>query len=288
MVDRDNKNTQQIEYWNGTAGVSWSERDDEMDAMLRPLGETAIDRAAPLSGESVLDIGCGCGATTLLLAERVGAQGAVLGVDISGPMLAHASSKIGFGKTSERADVAFVQADAAAHDFPVATYDLLFSRFGVMFFDDPSAAFANMRKALKPGGRLTFLCWGPMQENEWITLPMREAMALLPASQPTDPRDPGPFAFSDTNYVKQILSDAGFHDIQIEATSPIMKMGRGRSIEEMAEFFMDMGPVSRALQGQEEHLRAPIRDVIVNAIKDRYINGVLELNGQCRVVTAKN
>jgi len=127
-----------------------------------------------------------------------------------------------------------------------------------------------------------------MQENEWITLPMREAMALLPAPQPMDPRDPGPFAFSDTRYVKQILSDAGFHDIHVEATSPVMKMGRGRSIEQMAEFFMDLGPVSRALQGQEEHLRSTVRDVIVNAIKDRYIDGVLELNAQCRVVMANN
>jgi SAM-dependent methyltransferase len=279
-------NAQQIEYWNGEAGANWSERDAEMDAMLRPLGLTAIDIAAPVEGEQVLDIGCGCGSTSLVLAQRVGTDGAVLGVDISAPMLALASEKRSSLPDEQRWSVNFSQADAAHFEFPKATFDLLFSRFGVMFFEDPTLAFTNMRTALKPGGRLAFLCWGPVAENEWITVPMRAAMALLSPPQPMDPREPGPFAFADTDYVSDILSSAGFVDINFEATTPTMKMGKGRPVEDTAEFFMDMGPVARALTPSDDSMRTAVRDAIVATISDRYVGDALELQGRCWVVTA--
>ncbi len=279
-------NAQQIEYWNGDAGANWSERDAEMDAMLRPLGLTAIDIAAPVAGEQVLDIGCGCGSTSLVLAERVGTDGAVLGVDISAPMLALAEEKRASLPGDQRSAINFSQADAAYFEFPAAKFDLLFSRFGVMFFEDPTLAFTNMRTALKPAGRLAFLCWGPVIENEWITVPMRAAMTLLSPPEPMDPREPGPFAFSDQDYVSDILSTAGFVDVSFEATTPTMKMGRGRTVEETAEFFMDLGPVSRALDGQEDSRRVAVRDAIVATISDRYVGDALELQGRCWVVTA--
>ena len=282
------ENAEQIEYWNGQAGENWTDRNDEMDAMLRPLGAAAIERAAVTSGEHILDIGCGCGGTTLDLVSSVGTSGRVLGVDISEPMLALANSKIQqLPETLQRAP-SFQLADASTYDFPGGSFDLLFSRFGVMFFADPTAAFANMRSALKPGGRLTFLCWGPPNENDWIMTPLMAAREHLPPTDPMDPKAPGPFAFSDQAYVTDILSVAGFSHISFEATSPVMNMGRGQTLEETAEFFMELGPVSRGLVDQADSLRALVKGAIVEAIADRYRDGFVEMGGRCWIVTAEN
>jgi SAM-dependent methyltransferase len=286
-LEAEGPNAQQIEYWNGEAGEHWSERDADMDAMLRPLGVTVIDRAAPVEGEQVLDIGCGCGATSLLLAERVGQAGHVLGVDISAPMLSQAQGKLESLEQGERPSIAFEQADAATFAFPPGGFDLLFSRFGVMFFADPAAAFTNMCQALKPGGRLAFLCWGPVEENEWITVPMRAAMAHLPPPEPMDPRDPGPFAFADADYVKEILGSAGFSDIDLEVFTPTLRFGQGRTVAETADFFLDIGPTARALDGQPDSLRNTVKDAIIDSISGRWAGDALELGGRCWIVTAR-
>jgi SAM-dependent methyltransferase len=209
-------------------------------------------------------------------------------VDISAPMLAQAQVKLASLAAEERPVLAFEQADATTFTFPQAAFDLLFSRFGVMFFADPIPAFANMRTALKPGGRLTFLCWGPLEENEWITLPMRAAMAHQPAPEPMDPRDPGPFAFADREYVTEILSSAGFANIELETFTPTLKLGRGRTVAETAEFFLDLGPTSRALAGQADTLRQTVKDSIITSIEERYVGDALELAGRCWIVSARN
>jgi SAM-dependent methyltransferase len=282
------ENAEQIEYWNGQAGENWTRRNDEMDAMLRPLGAAAIERAAATGGEHILDIGCGCGGTTLDLVSCVGHSGRVLGVDISEPMLALARRKIQGLAEGLQGVPSFQLADASNVDFPSGSFDLLFSRFGVMFFTDPAAAFANMRAALKPDGRLTFLCWGPPAENDWIMTPLMAAHAHLPPTEPMDPKAPGPFAFADTKYVTDILATAGFSNIAFEATSPVMKMGRGQSLGETAEFFMELGPASRALVDQPDSLRETVKAAIVEAIADRYRDGFVEMGGRCWIVTAEN
>ncbi len=280
-------NAEQIEYWNGEAGATWSERDGEMDAMLRPLGEAVIDRAGLTAGEKVLDIGCGCGATSALLAERVGPGGCVLGVDISAPMLERAREKLATLPPDTRQVLAFEQADAATFKFAPAHFDLLYSRFGVMFFDDPTAAFANMRTALKPGGRVALLCWGPLEENQWIKVPMGAAMAHLPPPEPVDPRAPGPFAFADADYLTGILDAAGFTGIDLEPFKPTLQFGRNKSVEETAGFFLDIGPTARALAGQADTLRQTVREAIVAAISPHFVDGVLELAGRCWIATAR-
>ena len=167
-------NATQIEFCNGETGHNWVTHDALMEAMLQPLGESVMDTLAPQTGEHVLDIGCGCGHTSLSLAKRVGAEGSVTGVDISTPMLAVASHL-----AAEHSSIQFVEADAQTHAFAPERYDVVFSRFGVMFFEDPVAAFASIWSALRTSGRLAFCCWQPRAVNPFMTLPAMAALELL-------------------------------------------------------------------------------------------------------------
>jgi SAM-dependent methyltransferase len=202
-------NTAQVEYWNAAAGLTWARFQESLDAQVSPLGEAAMAALAVEPGERVLDIGCGCGQTSLQLAERVGPSGAVLGADISAPMLAIARGR---GAPSQ---VRFAELDVQEGDFGEQKFDAAFSRFGVMFFSDPVAAFANVLGALKPGGRLGFVCWRPLAENIWMRAPMEAARELLPESPPGDPHAPGPFAFADAARVRELLWQAGFTAIGV-------------------------------------------------------------------------
>ncbi len=213
MTDATGPNADQVAYWNASAGPSWVAAQAVLDAQLKDLGLAAITALAPKVGETLIDIGCGCGDTTMELAQRVGPAGAVVGVDISKPMLELArarASGAGFRQ------IAFLQADAQTHAF--APVDGAYSRFGVMFFEDPPAAFANVRKAFRPGGRLAFVCWRAMAENAWMFhRPAGGGAAdLFPATTPPTPGAPGPFAFADPKRVRGILEAAGFGDIAIE------------------------------------------------------------------------
>ena len=205
------RNTDQAAYWNGPAGRRWMDRQDTQDVLLAPISELLFDRAHPGKGERVLDIGCGCGATSIELARRVGPTGYVLGVDISEPML---------GRARERAPadlpLEFVLADATVHAFEPGRSDLLFSRFGVMFFADPAVSFANMRKALRTGGRLVFACWREPRKNPWMMIALQEAYKHVPRLPEMGPDDPGPFAFASEQRVRRILSEAGFSSIAME------------------------------------------------------------------------
>lgn len=241
MTETSGQNAAQITYWNESAGAAWVAGQAMLDAQLEQLGLTGIEALAPRAGETVIDIGCGCGATSLELARRVGPSGAVVGVDISEPML---------GRARERADAAglaqttFVQADAQTHALPAA--DAAFSRFGVMFFEDPPAAFANVRKALGPTGRLVFVCWRAMAENPWITLPMAAAASLLPPpAPPPQPGAPGPFAFADGEHVRGILRAAGFGDIKIEPHN--QKMG-WPDVDTALQIALQAGPLGAILR----------------------------------------
>ena len=193
MAPAESNNAAQVAYWNDKAAVTWTALQDRLDAMFAPLTLRALDAASPKPGDHVVDIGCGCGATVLELASRVGPEGSVLGVDVSKPMAARARERIAAAKLGN----AQIQvSDASVHNFEAGRADLLFSRFGVMFFADPSAAFTNLRRALRPGGRLLFAAWRPMAENSWFSVPLAAAADLLPPSPPLEPDAPGPFAFA--------------------------------------------------------------------------------------------
>jgi len=235
-LDPDGPNAAQVAYWNETAGPSWVAMQDDLDRELRELGLAAMAALAPRAGERLIDIGCGCGATTLELARRVGPDGGVLGVDISAPMLGVARER---AAAEGLAQASFLQADAQVLAFePV---DGAFSRFGVMFFEDPVAAFANIRAAVSPRGRVAFVCWRALGENPWMTVPMAAILPLLPAPPPPPaPGAPGPFAFADRDRLFAILRDAGFADISIEPLDAQVAWG---DLDTATRLAMRLGPV---------------------------------------------
>lgn len=235
-------NAAQINYWNATAGQTWARHQAQLDRQIEPLGLEALRALGAQAGERVLDVGCGCGQTTLELAERVGATGAVTGVDISSPMLAIAQARpVPEGATQPR----FLECDAQTADLGQGQFDAVFSRFGVMFFSDPVAAFANLRKALISNGRLTFVCWRPFQENVWMQAPMEAALPFLPASPPMDPTAPGPFAFANPDRVRSILSEAGFSDVTLHAFNTSIG---GSSLEQTVDLAFRVGPLGAVLR----------------------------------------
>jgi SAM-dependent methyltransferase len=232
-------NEDQIRIWNDKAGHNWTQLQARMDENLSRIHAAVMAFANAQAGEAVLDIGCGTGTTTLALADAVGASGSVLGVDISQPMLTLAKSR-----AAGRANVRFERADASAYPF-TQQYDLLFSRFGVMFFDDPVTAFANLHRAVRPGGRLAFVCWRTAPENLWATAPLAAAKPFLPEQPPSDPYAPGPFAFADPQRLLSILSDVGFHDVQTRKHDDVMPMGR--DLDVIAGQILQIGPLARAV-----------------------------------------
>jgi ubiquinone/menaquinone biosynthesis C-methylase UbiE len=262
MTDQPNTaqpNTAQIDYWNDTAGQTWASLQALLDRQIAPLGEAAMAALDPRAGERILDIGCGCGDTTLALALAVGPQGRVLGADISKPMLEVARGRL---KTAGLEQASVIEADAQAEDFGAGEWDGLYSRFGVMFFADPPAAFANLAAALKPGGRLAFVCWRPLTENPWMTVPLAAALKHLPEPEPTDPLAPGPFAFADPERVRGILAGAGFRDIVL---TPHDQAIGGNALEDALVAARKVGPAARLIAehpDKREAVLASIREVL--------------------------
>jgi len=276
-------NATQIEFWNGETGHNWVTHDALMEAMLQPLGETVIDILAPQPGEHVLDIGCGCGHTSLSLAQRVGTEGSVTGIDISAPMLAVASHLAG-----ERTSIQFVEADAQTHTFEPEHYDVVFSRFGVMFFEDPVAAFANIRSALSTSGRLAFCCWQPRAVNPFMTVPAMAALELLPAPPEMPPRTPGPFAFEEADYVTNVLTSAGFGNVAVTPLRQPLTFGRGLSLTDIVERLVQIGPIAQMVREAPEDLQQPVRDKVVDAVKPFYNEDKgMTLDGQFWQVAAR-
>jgi SAM-dependent methyltransferase len=286
----DQDNAAQIAYWNDRAAVTWTAMQDRLDAMFTPLTALALDAAAPAPGERVVDVGCGCGATVLELARRVGPSdggsgGGVLGVDVSGPMAARARDRIaaaGLGTAQ------VLVSDASTHVFEPGHADLLFSRFGVMFFADPPAAFANLRRAMRVGGRLLFACWRPLTENPWFLVPAQAAAHLLPPAPPMDPDAPGPFAFANPDRVKAILTTAGWVDVELTRQDVPMCLAGPGQIAEAADFATRVGGLARALAEASPELKASVAQAIAAALP-RYDgpDGVC-LSGSIWLVSARN
>lgn len=275
----DTANADQIAYWNGRSGLKWAEDREKLDAMMQPIADAALAAAVATPGESVIDLGCGTGATAIALADLAGPEGRVLGVDVSRPMLEVARSRIG-----ARRNVKFLEADAATASFEPGSADLIFSKFGVMFFADPEAAFRNIHRAARAGGRLAFVCWRSMQENPFAMLPIGAALKHLPPQPKPDPTAPGPFAFADPVRVGHILMQAGFKTPAFAAFDT--KMVVGSDPASAARDAAMVGMASRLLaEASEAQREGAIADLTETYAQHMTAEGVA-LDAHCWVVTA--
>jgi len=276
------QNADQVAYWNGPAGQRWADRQAAQDVLLKPVADLVVDRAGFRPGERVIDVGCGSGATTIAFARKVAPSGHVLGVDVSGPMLERARQA-----APKDLPIEFALADATVYPFEPASFDVLASRFGVMFFSDPALSFANMRKALRSSGRLVFACWREPRENPFFMASLAAAYKHVPKLPPQGPEDPGPFAFASEARVRRILDAAGFTAIQLEACPLLLDAAIGRGVDGAVQGALEIGPVSRALDGQPEELRAAAANEIRQALTPFAKGDAVLLPASVWVVTAR-
>jgi SAM-dependent methyltransferase len=274
-------NADQAAYWNGPAGQRWCDRQALQDELLAPISGLLLERARAAEGERVIDVGCGCGATSMALARKVGARGHVLGLDISAPMLARARAR-----AEAELPVDFILADATVYPFAPASFDLLFSRFGVMFFADPVLSFSNLRKAMAPGGRVAFACWRTPRDNPWMMLPLQQAYRHVPRMPELGPEDPGPFAFASEQRLERILGSSGFAGIGLEAVHLTLDLAIGRGLDAAVAGALAIGPVSRALEGQPAEQRAAVMGEIRAALAPLQRGNAVPLGASVWMVTA--
>jgi len=279
-------NAEQTRYWNEAAGPKWVSFQKIIDAQIGPLGHRAMDRAGIAPGERVVDVGCGCGDTTITLGGRVGPQGLVVGIDISAPMLARA---VEAARAAGVANVRFENADAQTHRFPPAAFDVVYSRFGVMFFVDPVAAFTNLRAALRPGGRLAFVCWQALRKNPWLLLPLQAAAQHLTLPPPSAPDAPGPFSFADPERVREILSRAGFDRIVFDELRAALTVGGGGTVDQAVRFLTEgVGPVSSVLREADPALRPRVAAAVHAAIAPFHTPEGVRMDSAAWLVTARS
>lgn len=277
-------NDEMIDLWNSEATESWVLQPDRYDRMLQPFSERVLEELALQRGERVLDIGCGSGSLSRAAAEAVGADGRVTGVDVSRPMLELArrkSTDAGLGNTE------FVEADAQVHDLPAGAFDAVTSRFGVMFFADPVAAFANIRRAVAQGGRLAFAAWQALDANQWAMVPV---MAIVPhAGIPNvpPPGSPGPFAFADADRVRQILTDAGWSDVEVEPFRTELLVAGGASMDEAVDYYADDVFGRMLLADADDDTRTAAKGALREALEEHVTDDGIRLEGAVWVVTAR-
>jgi len=274
-------NAAQIKFWN-EQGPKWVRLQEVLDAQLRPLGRSAMGRAGFQTGERVLDIGCGCAETTIEIATRVGPTGSVVGMDLSAAMLDRARQRL---RASGLANVRFQNADVQTHVF-AERFDVVFSRFGVMFFTQPDAAFRHLSGALRPGGRLVFVCWQSLQHNPWLLVPLLAAAPHITVPPPAPPDAPGPFSFADPARVRTIVSGAGLVDVRVDAVDGTLAVGGGLGLDETVSILLQMGPLAAALREAGEDRRAVVAQAVRQALAEYQTARGVELGAAAWIVTA--
>lgn len=280
MSITDAPNREQAELWNRTSGPVWVEQQAILDRMLAPFEARLTAQAFPGEGRRVLDIGCGAGATTLAMARRLGPDGLALGADISAPLVAAAKARAAAEGVTQ---ASFVEADAQTHLFERGAFDAVISRFGVMFFDDPAAAFSNIRAAAAPGARLAFVAWRSPAENPFMTTAARALASLLPPQPPPMPGAPGQFGFADGERVRDILGRSGWRDVEV---APLDERCVVES-DDLVSHLMNMGPTGAALREADAATRETARTMLQAAYAPYVDGGVARFTAACWLVTAR-
>ena len=260
-------NKNQRDFWSGKGGDIWVERQNAMDTMLSHLGEAALNKLNLNEGENVLDIGCGCGHTTLNIAKRISPDGQVTGLDISEPMLKRAKESANEMSIS---NASFNCVDVQTDDMGEEVYSAAFSRFGVMFFEDPIAAFHNINKSLITGASLSFVCWQSPALNPWQSLFIEAVKKYVDLPSPP-PRSPSPFAFMESEYVSSILEESNFQNIMIEGHEAEVNMFSGRSLSDSVKDYISINPVvSGMLKDSTEQEKTEIINSAIEAFSPYY------------------
>ncbi len=267
----------QAELWNGPAARAWIDRQEMLDRLLEPFVASLLEVVPRASRWNVLDVGCGTGATTLALARHTGAE--CVGVDISAPMLEVARNRAADAGVAAR----FACADAQRHDFGGSRFDAIVSRFGVMFFDDPPAAFANLLAATRAGGALRFLSWRSAAENPFMTTAERAAMQVLPELPPRPAAGPGQFALSDPRHIRAVLEHAGWCDIDVRPLDVACSFPES----ELHAYVTRLGPLGAILEQRDEAARARILDAVLPAFAPFIADGEVRFNAACWRVDAR-
>jgi ubiquinone/menaquinone biosynthesis C-methylase UbiE len=277
---QDIPNEELTAIWNGASGRAWADEQPLLDRTFEKIEALLADEAAASGARRVLDIGCGSGATSLAVARRLGPEGHITGVDISEPLLAVARARAAASTTAVR----FIHADAQTHAFDPASFDLMISRFGVMFFDDPVAAFANLRSAAAPGGQLRLVVFRSMAENSFMTTAERAAAPLLARIPPRTPNAPGQFAFADSDRVRQLLEPAGwkqvgFAPLDVPCAFPVADLER---------YFTRVGPVGQALRDADESARQRVIASVRAALEPFVAGQQVRFIAACWMISARN
>lgn len=274
-------NQANIDHWNRPSQKRWVIEQERLDGVLDQLDDLAIPSAAPRAGERVVDIGCGCGSSALRLAGLVGPGGSVLGVDVSRIMLAHARERV-----RDHPQISLCEADATDYAF-AGDADLLYSRLGIMFFAEPERAFANMRRALRPGGRVCFVCWRAEDENPWYQVPLRAAAPLLELPAPAAPGSAGPFAFAEAARLRGALQAGGFSRIAVEPSDLALRLSTD-GLEDAVRFALAAGPVARVLMEQEVPVEVAeqVRVAVRAALSRHLVGNTVALGAAIWIATA--
>jgi SAM-dependent methyltransferase len=277
-------NGEQIERWAGIEGDHWVRNAERHDRMLAPFAGRLAAGAALAPGQRVLDIGCGCGTTTVDAASGVGETGDVLGVDLSPQMLEVARARAEAAQVSAWAR--FEVADAQTADFGAGRFDLALSRFGVMFFDDPLVAFTNVAGTLTPGGRLLFCCWQELGKNDWMLVPGLAAAEHVPLPELATGVEPGPFSLADPDRIRSLLTRAGFTHVQIEPFTTTVLLGGGGSVAETLEYMVSSGSGRALLDGVDDQARAAAIAAVRAAFEPHHDGEGVRLGAAAWIVTA--
>jgi SAM-dependent methyltransferase len=274
-------NTEQADYWNGPGGEHWVAQDERYDRINAGFIDIVIAGLAPQPGERILDVGCGNGALSLAIAPRVSPGGSVTGLDLSGPMLEVATRR---ATSAGLGNVTFERGDAQVHPLPGAAFDGVVSRFGVMFFDDPDAAFANLAAGLRSGGRLAFVCWQALMANEWLMVPVGAALAHVPMPALGEPDQPGPFSLADPDRVRRILEDAGFGDVGVEDVQRPMPLGS--TVDDTIAFMQGTDMADVLMADVSADVAAAAWEAVRTALEPHAGPDGVVLNGAAWLVTA--